>query len=133
MAWLPTVRVVVENVATPPLSVFVPSTVAPSLNVTVPVGVPDKVAATEAVNFTELPDAAGLADVVSPVVVWDVIEKLADSVPSALPATSVLWKVTVLTPAEDTANGELYVKTRLRRQLDRRYWQCRFLAKGRSR
>src|SRR4029077_5332318 len=101
MAWLPAVRGVGENVATPPLSVLVPSTVAPSLNVTVPVGVPDKLAITEAVNFTELPDAAGLADVVSPLVVGEGIEKLADSVPSALPATSVLWKVTELTPAED--------------------------------
>src|SRR5262249_25073599 len=40
IAWLPTVRAAVANVAVPPLRVAVPRVVVPSLKVTVPVGVP---------------------------------------------------------------------------------------------
>jgi hypothetical protein len=40
MAWLPTARLVVLNVATPEPSVPVPNVIVPSLNVTVPVAMP---------------------------------------------------------------------------------------------
>jgi len=90
MLWLPNARADVANVAFPPLSVFVPNTVVPSLNVTVPVGVPENLGVTTAVNVTALPEGAGLSDDDKLVVVLDVIEKVADSVLSTLPATSSL-------------------------------------------
>lgn len=109
MEWLPTARVLVANLATPALRVEVPIFVVPFLKVTVPVGVPENVGCTVAVRVTNWPKADGFGDAVSPVVVLDVIEKLAVSVPSTLPATSVLWNVTVLTPAVDTVKGAVYV------------------------
>lgn len=63
----PTVRVEIENVATPAVSVPVPSVVAPSRNVTVPVGVPP-VPVTVAVKVTDCPFCEGLTDDVSAVV-----------------------------------------------------------------
>ena len=90
MEWLPAVSAEVERIAAPPLSVFVPRTVVPFLNVTVPVGVPDNVGLTTAVNLTALPEGEGFADEDRLVVVAEVIEKLADSLFSTLPATSVL-------------------------------------------
>src|ERR1700722_11593154 len=105
MESLPTGKTDVLNVAFPPLSVGVPRTVAPFLNVTVPVGVPPNIGVTVAVNVTDLPAGAGSRDEVSLVMVVEVIEKLPDSVPSTLPALSVLWKVMVLAPIEVTAKG----------------------------
>ncbi len=66
-----TVRDDVENVATPPVSVPEPMVVAPSLKVTLPVGVPvpGLVAVTVAVKVTDWPDADGLSDESSAVVV----------------------------------------------------------------
>ena len=62
--WLATDRLLVENVATPPLKVPVPIVAAPSLNVTVPVGVPapGAVAVTVAVNVTDWPKTDGFAE-----------------------------------------------------------------------
>jgi len=53
----PTVRVEIEKVATPPLSVPVPRLVDPSMKATVPVGVPlpGEFALTVAVNVTDCP------------------------------------------------------------------------------
>ena len=63
MLWLPAVRLVVVNVATPALNGELPSCVVPSVKVTVPVGVP-AVALTVAVNV-RLPEVElGLSVVV---------------------------------------------------------------------
>jgi hypothetical protein len=105
MELLPTARVEVLNVAFPLAKAVVPKTVTPCLNVTVPVGVPPNIGVTVAVNVTDLPEGAGSRDEVSLVIVVDVIEKLPDSVPSTLPALSVLWKLIVLAPIEVTAKG----------------------------
>jgi len=51
---------------------------------------PDNVGVTTAVNLTALPEGDGFADDDRLVAVMEVIEKLADSLPSTLPATSVL-------------------------------------------
>src|ERR1700728_3088055 len=111
MEWLPTARVLVVNLATPALRVEVPIFVVPFLKVTVPVGVPENVGCTVAEKVTYWPEADGFGDAVSPVVVLEVIEKLVVSVPSTLPATSVLWYVMVLTPAVDTVKAPVYVMT----------------------
>ena len=66
MEWVATASVVVLYVATPLDMVPVPRTVAPSLNVIVPVAV---AGVTVAVNVTELPNADGLDDDETPVVV----------------------------------------------------------------
>jgi hypothetical protein len=69
---VPTVRVVVANVATPePFSRPLPIVVAPSRKFTEPVGVPapGETAATVAVNVTDAPDVLGFRLEVSPVVV----------------------------------------------------------------
>jgi hypothetical protein len=68
---LPTGRVVVLKVATPPLSVPVPSVVLPSVKVTVPVGVPapGELALTVAVSVTAWPKTAEVGEVLSAVVV----------------------------------------------------------------
>src|ERR1700722_5569672 len=105
MLWLPDASADVLNVAFPPLSAFVPKIVAPSLNVTVPVGVPESFGATTAVNVIGLPEGAGFSDDDKLVVVPEVILKLTASAFSALPATSVLEKRSLLAPADDTVNG----------------------------
>src|SRR5712691_5334280 len=66
MECVPAVKLEVENVATPELSVPVPSVVAPSLNVTEPVGVPE-LPDTVAVKIIELPTLDGFSDEVSAV------------------------------------------------------------------
>ena len=60
----PTARLLVANVATPPLSVPVPSVVVPERNVTVPVGVPAPGARAEtvAVNVTDWSYTVGLTE-----------------------------------------------------------------------
>ena len=72
MEWLPTLSVVVLNVAVPPLSVPVTIVVTPSLNVTLPVGVPAPGAtdATVAVNVTDCPKLDGFRLDVSVVAVF---------------------------------------------------------------
>ncbi len=65
MEWLPNDRLEVLSAAIPdPLREDVPSEVAPSMNVTVPLGMPDpgELAVTVAVNVTDWPDADGLID-----------------------------------------------------------------------
>ena len=57
MEWLPTERLELAKVATPPLSVPVPKVIAPSRNVTVPVAVEGD---TVAVKVTDWPDVEGL-------------------------------------------------------------------------
>jgi hypothetical protein len=71
MEWLPSARLDVLNVATPPLSVTVASTVVPSLNVTVPLGVPlpGAFAVTVALNVTLWPSPERPSDDVTAVVV----------------------------------------------------------------
>jgi hypothetical protein len=66
-----TVRVAVENVATPAASVPEPIVVAPSLKFTVPPGVPapGAITATVAVNVTDCPKTDGFALELSVVVV----------------------------------------------------------------
>lgn len=68
MLWVPTVRVDVERVATPPIGLEVPSTAEPSMNVTSPPGVPLP-EVTVAVNVTDWPAADGLGVEVSTVAV----------------------------------------------------------------
>ena len=58
MDFVPTPKVVVVNVATPPLSPTVPSDPAPFLKVTVPVGVPDE-EETVAVKVSDCPKTEG--------------------------------------------------------------------------
>lgn len=59
--WEATLRVAVENVATPEaLRLVVPRAVVPSLNATEPVAMPETDAVTVAVNVTELPENDGL-------------------------------------------------------------------------
>jgi hypothetical protein len=67
---LPTDRVVVLNVATPPLSVPVPSVVLPSVKVTVPVGVPapGELALTVAVTVSDWPETAEAGEMPTAVV-----------------------------------------------------------------
>ena len=63
--WLPTLRLVVVDVARPmPFSDATPSVVAPSLNVTVPVGVPEPgaTAFTVTVNVTDWPNVDGFTE-----------------------------------------------------------------------
>ena len=68
----PTARVDVENVATPlPLSAEVPSVTRPSINVTVPVAPEDGLTVAE--NVTCCPNAEGLSDDVTAVVVPPVL------------------------------------------------------------
>ena len=62
----PTVRLLVPNVAVPPLSVPVPSVATPSLKVTVPVAA---LGETVAVNVTLFPNREGLEEDASVVVV----------------------------------------------------------------
>ena len=62
-------RVEVENVAWPPLSVPVPIVAAPSLNVTVPVAVPPMRDVTVAVNVTDWPKTDEPLDEATDVVV----------------------------------------------------------------
>ena len=71
MVWLPTLRVEMLKVATPPLSVPVPIVVAPSRKFTVPVGVPvpGATGATVAVNVTDWLKTEGFVDEVTAVVV----------------------------------------------------------------
>ncbi len=70
MECTPTVNAEVETCAVPPDKETVPRDVVPSLNVTVPDGVPPAgLLVTVAVNVTESPDADGLSDDVTPVVV----------------------------------------------------------------
>src|SRR6267378_6529910 len=91
MECVPAVRLEVEKVATPELSVPVPSVLAPSLNVTEPVGVPE-LPDTVAVKVTELPTLDGLSDEVSAV--------LEDCVPvAAVPFTVKLSSRPVPVPA----------------------------------
>ena len=68
---MPTIKVEVENVATPPLSGPVPIVLPPSRNVTIPVGVPVPGALAEsvAVNVIDCPNVDGFADDVMAAVV----------------------------------------------------------------
>src|SRR5256885_7496300 len=67
MAWLPGVSALVENVATPALTVPLPISAAPSKNCTVPAGEPGPV--TVAVNCTLAPGVEGLRELATAVVV----------------------------------------------------------------
>src|ERR1035441_9938347 len=77
MVWLPTLRAVVVNVATPPLNVPLPIGVPPSRKVTDPVGPvdgevgfdPGATAATVAVKVTDWQVTEGFTDDVTAVVV----------------------------------------------------------------
>src|ERR1039458_9841995 len=77
MVWLPTLRAVVVNVATPPLNVPLPIGVPPSRKVTDPVGpvigtvgaAPGGTTATVAVKVTDWPRLEGFSDEVTAVVV----------------------------------------------------------------
>ena len=60
MLFVPTARVEMVSVATPPDNVPVPIDVVPLRNVTVPVGVPDEGDVTFAVNVTRYCEKAGL-------------------------------------------------------------------------
>ena len=104
MESVPAASDAILNVALPPLSVPVPSVVAPFLNVTVPVGVPapDE---TVAVKVTAVPYVDGFRDEATAVEEFALTMKLTDSVLSTLPATSVLWNVTVWLPGAATVNG----------------------------
>ena len=74
MEWLATLSADVVKVAVPAVNVLAPNVVAPSLKVTVPIGVPDPgaVAATVAVKVTDWPNAEGLAEEATAVVVFAV-------------------------------------------------------------
>jgi len=90
--WLPTARVEVVIVATPPLSVLVPSVwlVLLSLKVTVPVGVPP-LPETVAVNVTDWPTALGFGEPATVVVVGvSACAAPSDSSKIALAATTTL-------------------------------------------
>lgn len=66
MLWLPTLRVVVENVAVLPDTLPVPKVVAPSLNVTMPVGaLPFVIVAVNVTLFPKAVDSALLLTVVA--------------------------------------------------------------------
>ncbi len=80
MVWPPTVSRLVAKVATPPVRLDVPSTWLLSLKVTVPVWVP-LAAVTVAVKVTASPTTAGLADVVTVVVVAAKESKLISRTP----------------------------------------------------
>jgi hypothetical protein len=54
MEWVPTIKLALVKVATPPVSVAVPRAVLPFINRTVPVGVPAK-DDTVAVKVTDCP------------------------------------------------------------------------------
>lgn len=71
MVWPPTASENVENVAVPPDTAPLPSVAAPSLKVTLPPGVPEAgdVAVTVAVKVTDCPNALGVADEPSEVLV----------------------------------------------------------------
>ena len=71
MAWLPTVRSVVLNVALPPVNVPVPMELPASKKVTLPVGVPAPGARAETVaeNVTDWPKAVVLLVVLATVAV----------------------------------------------------------------
>ena len=74
MEWLATLSADVVKVAVPAVNVLAPNVVAPSLKVAVPIGVPDPgaVAATVAVKVTDWPNAEGLAEEATAVVVFAV-------------------------------------------------------------
>ena len=94
----------VVSLAILPLSVPDPRVVAPSLKVTVPVGVPpDEV--TVAVKVTAVPYVDGFKDETNEIAVVAWIAKVSDFVLSTLPATSLLWKLTVWLPSAGTVNG----------------------------
>lgn len=63
IVWLPSVRVVVANVAMlEAFSALVPNVAAPSRNVIIPVGVPAVLDVTVAVNVTDCPNVAEFSD-----------------------------------------------------------------------
>jgi hypothetical protein len=61
MNFVPTLKVVVANIATPPVRVVVPRFAVPFLKVTLPAGVPHD-DETVAVNITDSPNVDGLRD-----------------------------------------------------------------------
>jgi hypothetical protein len=62
MESVPTGRLLVAKVATPPLSVTGPRVALPFLNVTLPAGVPLYSGTTVAVNVTDCPEVEGFVD-----------------------------------------------------------------------
>ncbi len=80
MKWLPTVRAVVEKLASSPASVTVFSAFVPSLNVTVPVGLAPPVTVTVAANVIDSPTVDGFADDFNVVLVGSIFTKSAVTV-----------------------------------------------------
>src|SRR5581483_11874078 len=128
MAWLPAASVEVVNVAVPLFSVTVPRLVLPSRKVTFPVGVPapGATALTVAVKVTAWPNADGLTEDVTVVVVlaWltvcvSVAEVLVVKLVSpaytavmAWPATAKAAVVNVAEPPESVAVPSVVVPSR---------------------
>ena len=115
---MPPGRLVLVKLAAPAVSALVPRVVAPSLKVTVPIGVsdPGAVAATVAVKVTDWPNAEGLAEEATAVVVFAVFtvcvsaeEVLALKLPLPPYAAVMEWDPAVSAEVVSVATPELLI------------------------
>src|SRR5579872_1342995 len=111
MVWLPTAKAEVVKVAMPPIMVPLPTGLPPSRNVTVPVGVPAPGATgdTVAVKVVDWPNAEGLVDEATVVVVSALLTvRLAVAV---LPVPAVVSLTVTLLLAVPTAVAVTFTVT----------------------